>query len=100
MSIELHPRGGGEGPTFPILDSLRGGTGSGAAGGGLGQIVQTVSDLKQGLFDKESGALSGLLGGGEGGLGNPIQEAKSLLGEGLGGLVSADSRQVSFFRAK
>ena len=100
MCIELHPRGGGEGPTFPILDSLRGGTASGAAGGGLGQIVQTVSDLKQGLFDKESGALSGLLGGGEGGLGNPIQEAKSLLGEGLGGLVSADSRQVSFFRAK
>ena len=95
MSIELHPRSGGEGPTFPILGSLRGGTGSGAAGGGLGQIVQTVSDLKQGLFDKESGALSSLLGGGEGGLGglgNPIQEAKSLLGEGLGGLVSADSR--------
>ena len=86
MSIELHPRAG---------------TGSGAAGGGLGQIVQTVSDLKQGLFDKESGALSGLLGGGgEGGLGNPIQEAKSLLGEGLGGLVGADSRQGYFFKTK
>ena len=63
----------------------------GLGGGGLREIMSTITDLKRGLFQKESDAFSGLLGG-DGG--NPIQEAKNLIGEGigdLGGLLASDN---------
>lgn len=84
------------------LGGLLGGAGGGGGLGGLGEIKSTISDLKRGLFQKESGAFSGLLGDS----GNPIAEAKNLIGEGLGdfgGLLGSDGgdrsgRQIHNFR--